>query len=280
MIILGVPVLNGHAVTREFVNHLIDTVIDPTSFLVVIIDNGSTPTYKRSDFPQHFPIEVWRNEVNQGFYAPLKELVTYPNPTDPPIYALAHNDCFIYEHGWDRRLREFFAADDNLGVVGFCGSPDVDHQGGRGAGTMCFFRGERGQTQAAGLRITELHPAAILDSLFMAFRKETAEQLARMEDPTPAHFYDKIWPMRAIENKWHVAVMGVEVDHLGGTTLVAEPAYWNDMARWCKEQGIEYGENPGMAVYVEAERRWLQEFRDDKHLMPGRVGSDYAYRRG
>ena len=144
---------------------------------------------------------------------------------------------------------------------------------------MCWFRGERGQSQAAGLRIDNLRAAAVLDSLFMAFRREVAELLVSQEEPTPAHFYDKIWPMRAIEAGWHVGVMGIEVDHLGGTTLVAEPAYYHDMARWCQENGIDPGENPGMAVYLEAERRWLSEYRDTKKLMPGAVGGNYVYRR-
>jgi hypothetical protein len=279
VIVLGVPVLNGHETTKEFVSHLAETIIDPTSFLLVIIDNGSDPVYRREDFPVHFPLEIWRYETNQGYYLPLRDLIKYPNATDPAIYALAHNDCFMYEHGWDRRLREAYVNDPLLGIVGFCGSDEVDRLGGRGGGTMCLFRGEKGQNQSAGKRVTGIHPAVVLDSLFMAFRREVAEILVAQEDPTPAHFYDKIWPMRSIEAGWRVAVMGSEVDHLGGTTLVAEPAYTRDMERWCRESGIDPGENPGMAVYLEAERRWLTEYRESKRIIPGRVGTDYVYRR-
>ena len=277
MIVLGIPVLNGHETTKQAVAHLVETVIDPTSFALVIIDNGSTPAYERSDFPEGFPIEVWRNDVNQGFYAPLKDLVDVSNGTEPMIYALMHNDCFIYERGWDRRVRESFINDRSLGIVGFCGSDEVDAAGGRGGGTMCFFRGDKGQSQAAGLKITNLRPAAILDSLFMAFRKEVAELLVSQEAPTPAHFYDKIWPMRAIEAGYHVGVQGVEVDHMGGITLVAETQYTDDMYRWCNENGIDHKGNPNLAVYLEAEHRFLSEYREQKKLIPGRVGNDYAY---
>jgi GT2 family glycosyltransferase len=280
MIILGIPVLNGHATTKESVAHIISSVIDPTSFLLVIIDNGSTPAYRREDFPPDFSIVINRYEVNQGFYGPLKDLIEYPNDTEPIIYALMHNDCFIYEHGWDRRLREAFVNDRDLGIVGFCGSYEVDAAGGRGGGTMCFFRGDRGQPQSAGLRITDLRPAAVLDSLFMAFRSEVAGLLVSQEAPTPAHFYDKIWPMRAIEAGYHVGVLGVEVDHMGGITLVAETQYTNDMVRWCAENGIDDKGNANLAVYLEAERRFLLEYRNNKHLIPGGVSSTYAYRRG
>jgi hypothetical protein len=279
MIVLGIPVMNGHNTTQQSVASIIGTVVDPTSFQLVIIDNGSTPAYERSDFPPDFPIEVWRNEINQGFYAPLKELGEFANLTEPAIFALMHNDCFIYEHGWDRRVREAFANDRYLGIVGFCGSYEIDANGGRGGGTMCFFRGDKGQTQAAGLRIADLRPAAVLDSLFMAFRSEVAGLLVSQEAPTPAHFYDKIWPMRAIEAGYHVAVMGVEVDHMGGITLVAETQYTKDMYRWCRENGIDDQGNPNLAVYLEAEHRFLHEYRDTKHLIPGGVGTDYVYRR-
>jgi hypothetical protein len=279
MIVLGIPVMNGHETTKEAVRHIMESVVDPTSFYLVIIDNGSTPAYRRSDFPLNFPIEIWRNEVNRGFYAPLQDLGEFANTTEPAIYALMHNDCFIYEKGWDRRLREAFVNDPKLGIVGYCGSNEIDHAGGRGGGTMCFFRGERGQSQAAGLRIADLRPAAVLDSLFMAFRRDVAALLSEQEEPTPAHFYDKIWPMRAIEAGWHVGVMGVEVDHMGGITLVAETQYTEDMYRWCDANGIDHGGNPNLAVYLEAERRFLSEYREDKRMIPGRVGADYVYRR-
>jgi len=276
-LIIGVPVMNKKDMTADFLAYLGRTIADRDDTTVIVIDNGSKPRYLIKDLPKTGLLTyIIHNPVNQGFYKPLGQLLQY-DPAE--LVALAHNDLLFYEQGWDRRLKEAYAADPVLGIVGVCGSDQVDLFGGRGGGTMCYFRGERGQSQDAGLRITTLEPAAILDSMFMAFRREVAELLVTGEEPTPAHFYDKIWPMRAMEAGWKVAVLGTEVDHLGGTTLVAEPAFWPDMERWCREHGIEPGENPTMAVYLEAERRWLTEFREQKGLMPGRIDIGWVYRR-
>lgn len=273
---LGVPVLNKPEMTARFIEHLNATVVDPTSLVVVILDNASEPAYHLSQIPETpFPCYIVRLDVNQGYYTPLRTLAEM---WDYEILTLAHNDILIYEQGWDRRLRECFVNDPKLGVVGFCGSSQVDDQGGRGSGTMMNFRGTPGLgQQQAGIVVKNLTPAAILDSLFMAFRREVAVKLLEGEEPTPAHFYDKIWPMRALQWGWHVGVLGVEIDHLGGTTLVAEPAFWHDMVRWCREQGI-VAENPTLAVYLEAERRWLHEFRAASRVMPGGVGDDWKFR--
>jgi hypothetical protein len=114
----------------------------------------------------------------------------------------------------------------------------------------------------------------------MAFRNSLIPELGIDENIVPAHFYDKILPMRAVEKDYHAAILGVEIDHLGGTTLVGEPSFDTDMRRWCIEHGVEPGENAGLAVYLEAENRWLSEFRDQKQMIPSRVDEDYrVYRR-
>lgn len=185
-------------------------------------------------------------------------------------------------------MKESFDGDSKLGLVGLCGSWEADSHGGRGGGTMCFFRGEKGQTQDAGMRIYDLRPAILLDSLFMMFRRSAIPDLKIDENVAPCHFYDKIWSCRMIEAGWKVAVLGSEIDHIGGQTAVLEASY-NDAARdWCIAQGIDYfnhktnltnevvvGENPGLAVYLEAERRFLTEYRDTKRLFPCVVDLDW-----
>lgn len=271
---LGVPVLGRKDLTLAFANQLGESVSDPFSFILVIIDNASPEPYEIEEF-EHLPFDVGliRNPDNAGFYFPIIELAEAV--PDAEIYALAHNDLLIYEKGWDQRLKESFRDDARLGMVGFCGSWEIDSFGGRGRGTMCFFRGERGQSQAAGQRIVNLQPSLILDSLFIAMRPTVIGALGVDEDITPAHFYDKIWPLRAIEAGWRVATLGVEVDHLGGETIVAEPAYHDDMRRWCEEHGLAAGDDPGGAVYAEAERRFLTEYRQSKGKVPAWVDAEY-----
>lgn len=274
--IIGIPALNQHEMTLKTLSYLKDSVQSVDNVKVVIIDNASYPIYGvdlGNDFP--FPVSVLRNNENLGFYYPILQLYSANQQED--IIAVMHNDVFIYEYGWDERLRYYFESDPKLGIVGFCGSPEIDILGGRGGGTMCNFRGEQGQLQEhTGKKIDDLRPALILDSMFMAFRTELIPKLGIDETITPAHFYDKILPMRAVEAGNHVAVLGVEIDHMGGTTLVGEPAFELAMRHWCQKQGLQYGENAGAAVYMEAERRWLEEYRDKKGMIPLFVDENYA----
>jgi GT2 family glycosyltransferase len=244
---------------------------NPYGIRMVIFDNGSDPAHKPSDFAGN-DTRVVRYKQNKGFYRPLLDLAAM---FDDELVGLMHNDLFIYTPGWDQQIKTAFEMHPKLGVLGFVGSWQVDSAGGRGGGTMCNFRGDRGQTQAAGLLITNLRPSIVLDSLFMIFRRPVIDILGIDDDIVPAHFYDKIWCMRAIEHGWQVGTLGIEVDHMGGMTLVAEPAYEMDMRRWCEERGIAHDDNGGAAVYREAERRWLDEYRDQKQQIPAWIDGQW-----
>jgi hypothetical protein len=301
--ILGVPAVDGHDLTDSLIKSLREVSPDVK---IVIINNGSDVGYG-----SFIGCDVINNKENIGFYRPLQQL--YDRYPDEELIGLIHNDMVIYEYGWDTRMAHSFAMDDKLALVGMCGSSEIDDRGGRGGGTVCFFRGGQvivgdkmitGQNQAAGRRTTDLVPSACLDSLFMMFRREAIPDLVTSEDPwediTLAHFYDRIWPVRLIEKGWHVATLGVEVDHLGGMTSTGNMRYREDCIKWLDERGIAWrindnGEgiiaaeandtrnipsgNPETSMYLVAERRYLDEYRDQKHFIPCRIHGDYRYER-
>ncbi len=282
--ILGVPAIDLHDVTAALYTSLARTVRGP--FRLVIVDNGSERLYDPADYGRlPFPTDVVRYGRNVGFYAPLLDLWrAYPDA----LVALAHNDVVFHEPGWDLRMGAAFAADPQLGAVGLCGSNEIDERGGRGGGTMCFFRGSPGyQSQAAGLRITDLRPALVFDSLFMAFRAECVPLLEPGETPAGyetaeswadlplAHFYDKIWPCRLVRQGWRCAVLGVEIDHAGGLTAVGMPRYTEDCRRWFRERGQDPAD-ASLAMYQEAERRFFAEFGGS--FFPAKVAADWTVR--
>jgi hypothetical protein len=284
---LGVPVIDQHELTRQMLDSLAATVSDPSGLHVIVIDNGSIRPYRPRDIgqqpfkvtihkvlkvPSTVPVEAVEvgsrsparelpieQAINLGYYRPILEVTKWATEAD--LIGLCHNDLIFYEVGWDIRLRTQFVARRDLGMVGFCGSNEIDDRGGRGGGTMCWFRGERGQSQAAGRRIRDLTPALILDSLFMCMRQPVLSAL-RVDQHTPlCHFVDKIWPLRTIRAGWKVGVLGVEIDHMGGMTAVSDNRYPEDARQWCLQEGVNPGQDPGLALYLEAERRWLAEAR-------------------
>jgi len=275
MIILGIPVINNKELTQQVIDSLVATVNDPENFMLILIDNGSEQVYRLTDYILPFKSMLFINEENKGYYYPLMQIYSQ-FPEKENLIGLCHNDLIFYEKGWDTRLRQYFAQDPKLGLVGFCGSNEVDENGGRGGGTMCYFRGEKGQPQSAGRRITGLEPALILDSLFMMFKSEAIPGLNITQDIPLCHFYDKLWGIRTVENGFHVAVMGSEVDHLGGMTAIGQaPSYSEACKKWLTKRGIPYGSDGTLEMYQVAERHFLGEYRDQKHIFPARVDAGY-----
>jgi len=266
MLILGLPVMDGHELTQKCVNYIASSVSEPEHVGILVIDNASEEPYTTTEFAYR-NLSVVRLSRNQGYYRPLD--IVRSAATEADIVALMHNDVFVYERGWDARLRVAFVNKSDLGMVGFFGSDEVDDRGGRGGGSMSNFAGTLGTpAEAHGYRVTDLRPALVLDSLFMAVRVACVP-LLRIDAHTPiCHFMDKVWPLRLIKAGWKVGVLGISIDHLGGQTAVAMPRFEEEAKQWCLEEGIEPAS--GMGLYLESERRFLTEMRPSiipSHMM-------------
>lgn len=268
--IVGIPVLGEQPITDKCLDYLMPTISKGTQ--VVLVENkadwNSVKTYEG--------VYTIQNKFNYGYYYPLKQLHSmFPDE----ILCLMHNDVFVYEVGWDVRLAEAFSSDNSLALVGFCGSNEADVLGGRGSGTMCNFRGEQGQLQEhTGRKIHGLMPSLILDSLFMAFRRSVVSVLDINSTVPLAHFMDRIWPTMLIEAGYRVATLGVEIDHIGGTTIT-KTEYEEDAKEWCAQQKLPIIDTGDRTMYLEMERRWLSEFRDEKKLIPASIDARWNIKR-
>ena len=278
MIVLGVPVINQHKFTKQLIDSLITTVTDHSNFKLVIVDNNSDTRYKAEDYDTPFKVEVLFNEQNEGYYYPLQQL--YENhSSDTDLIGVVHNDIIFYEAGWNKRMGKAFAEMDTLGLVGLCGSNEVDILGGRGGGTMCCFNGTKGQPRSTGYCDSSLRPALVLDSLFMLFRRSIVPQLKIEKTIVPCHFMDRIWPLKVIDMGYRVGVMGVEIDHLGGVTECAEPKYHTEAIKWCERNGVDHQGNPNHAIYKLGEKLYLDEYREQRHIIPCRISQNWAISR-
>lgn len=269
MLIVGCPVMDGHELTQQFADSLATTVAEPASFRLVIIDNDSSEPYTLSEF-SHLPfaVELVRHEENIGYYRPLAEL----NATSADLVGLAHNDIIFYEVGWDTRVRDAFVTKSDLGMIGVCGSDELDAAGGRGGGTMVNFRGEKGQlTEHTGRRTTELEPAVILDSVVMVTRQSLVAYLKIDENTPICHFIDKVWPLRLYEVGYKTAVLGIEVDHMGGQTAVVNTRFTDSCRDWCVAHNVPMpNDDASLGVYLDSESRFLNEYRA-KGMIPSRM---------
>ena len=286
--IICLPVVDNHELTYECLRHLADTVVrDDTR--IVVYDNGSEEPYTLKELKRvalGLRIDLMRDKKNIGYYLPLQRVTKQYKSRPDSLLGLMHNDVMVYEEGFDQRLVDAFINDNKLDLVGFFGSNEIDNFGGRGAGSMGWFRGGitrvgnsnyEGQDQSAGARIADLRAAGCLDSLFMMFRRTAIDYLDIDEDITLAHFYDRIWPVKVLENNRRVAVLGVEIDHIGGLTTTGSNRYREDCIAWLEERDIPY-ENPETEMYLVAERRYLSEYRDQKRFIPLIVNGDYSVR--
>jgi GT2 family glycosyltransferase len=246
---------------------------------IAVIDNGSDPPIASERWIPT-DVRVVRNRQNIGCYPLFAQGLELGRTYD--VIAFLHSDLIVHERGWDDRIREAFASDERLGLVGFVGSSELDAQGGRGLGTMLNFQGVgRGSpAEAHGRRIADLRPAVVVDGCAMAFRREALAEIGSRADFPPHHFYDRLMSCQVLERGWRVAVLGVACDHLGNRTVSRETA-WHELARrWAQAHGIAVGDgNWDLAIYLEAERQFLGEWRDRKRFVPVRVEPDWTLQR-
>lgn len=281
--IIGLPVIDGHELTDVALQYLTENAMS-TKTKPVVIDNASSKPYFEHKIMNGKAVQTIRNEKNTGYYQPLKQLFDqYP---DEEYIGLMHNDLILYERGWDLRMVKAFEEDPKLGLIGLCGSREVDAMGGRGMYTVCNFQGKqikvgdqmwKGQDPSAGRNICCTEPAIVLDSLFMLFRRSVIPHLEHSwedwNDITLAHFYDRIWPIRTIESGHHVITMGSNCDHIGGMSTAGNQRYRDDCIEFLDSRGIPY-DNPETEMYLLAERRYLDEYKHQKKWLPAIIRED------
>ena len=279
MVTTIIPVLNLSEMTNE--------IIKNSHFSnLVIIDNGSDKPIKGAKI---------RNKTNIGVYPTFKQGMNL----ECDILAFLHNDLIIWDKDWESKVEQTFNEHPKLGLLGFIGSNEIDFMGGRGLGTMSNFQGKRlgklkgSPAEVHGKRITGYHRAAVIDGCAMIFRKETLQEIGIRDDFPIHHFYDRLMSCQILEKGWQVGVLGLAVDHFSGYTANTQDKYHDLAKQWMnrkyknirdwidKNEDWVYNKyNPSKGkvpinsdqwLYLEAERMFLQEWRDKKHLIPIKI---------
>lgn len=300
-----ITVVDSWPVAQESLKYLMENST-PELTEVILLNNGSfegpqedfTAKYPKDFAYVEFPENVGANGVFHKML-PILETMSqkWPEKYNFEVVAYFHNDMMIREEGWDQRIIAAFDKDPKLALTGFLGSNEIDGAGGRGLGTSSSYMGfeyETGWASKAeihGRRIVGIEAAAVLDHCSMIFRICMLKQLPAQEASglAPHHFYDRILSCEVLERDWHIAMVGIQCDHFGGGTgLCKVPHDGPELGvlnrdasyrKWLQLKGITYStdeENFDALVYKEAEKIFLNKWRDELHFIPVKVMKDYT----
>ncbi len=285
-------VLGQHDLATLAINKALENCSDPLTNIVVV-DNGGDYEYpyetngrviveRRIDTDTLKPMNMGVYPVFQYAFDVLTDVVT------GDIVAFFHSDLIIVEKGFDARILAEFTVHKALGLIGFVGSNEIDTNGGRGVGTTSNFQGgvypnetrkygdmvaqwQGSPAEAHGKRNSGFTPAAVVDGCAMVLSREAWKRIGFRADFPPHHFYDRLISTQMLEHHFEIGVLGIACDHISGQTVAKEERY-NDLAKeWAEKNSIAPTHNHDDAIYREAEKRWLYEYRQVKGIVPIRV---------
>jgi GT2 family glycosyltransferase len=274
------PVLNQLELADAAIGLALYQLSGKNDVELIVIDNASAKPLE--DFYKDIPHKIIRLEKNIGVYPTFWEALKH---TDADILAFFHSDMIVEEKDWDTRILDVFRVHDRLGLVGFIGSDQIDFNGGRGNGTTSNFQGiktvhrdklgnqkewQGSPAGAHGRTEKGLTRAVVVDGCAMVFRRSVLEAIKQRENFPPHHFYDRLLSCEVRELGFEVGVLGIECDHISGQTVNQENAYSIMAQEWATAHGLtmEGVHNWDSVLYREAEKQWLMEYRDQKHLVP------------
>lgn len=277
-----VTVLGQHELATVAIQQLLKNSFNKSTEIIVI-DNGGDYNCPITNEK----LLIHRPGRNLGVY-PVFDYAMHFEYVRGDIVLFLHSDLMIEEDGYDTRILAAFEEHKLLGLLGFVGSNEIDVHGGRGAGTTSNFQGssyfsgilnegmtwQGSRAEAHGTRDTGFTNAAVVDGCAMAVRRTAWERIGYRTDFPPHHFYDRLISTQMLEARYRVGVLGIACDHISGQTVSKETRYGDMAKEWCTQHGIwqmRADEPWDQVLYQVAERVWLREYRDQKHLVPIRV---------
>ncbi len=277
-----IPVMNQHPMFRAVFGQLLNASSPETEF--IIIDNGSNIPLEGcisvdgkllSTFADR-KIRVIRNEKSIGVYPTFDQGM---KAATGDIVAFFHSDLIVWEKDWDKRVIQQFDITPPLGLIGFIGSNEIDSNGGRGGGTTSQFMGlslgspegswSGSPASAHGMTNAGYTRGAVVDGCAMILRRSAWDAIGVKADFPLHHFYDRLISCQMLEKGFHVGILGIACDHISGQTVNQEPSYTDIAREWCEAHGLGMeGHNWDTTIYLEAERRFLREYRNQKAILP------------
>ncbi len=280
--------MNQHELASACIGMAMDNLSRENEVELIILDNGSDESFGwfQGILNDHVTVKNIRYDESIGVYPTFWEGLRHATGD---VLAFFHSDLVVSEKGWDTRVIKEFQNRKKLSLLGFIGSNEIDISGGRGLGTTSNFQGgevysQNGENRKVwkgshasihGKTNNGFSNAAVIDGCAMIFRRTELEQIQKRNDFPPHHFYDRLLSCEILERGYQVGVLGIECDHISGQTANNEQKYHDMAMNWCITKGIEVNPTTNVnwdeIIYKEAERQWITEYRDVKHIVPIRV---------
>jgi glycosyltransferase involved in cell wall biosynthesis len=243
MLSIVIPVCNVEDATNECIDNLQQFALGELD--IIVVDNASVVPYAREQ------VATLRNEKNVGFWPAMQQGIA---AAKSDIVLCMHNDVFVWELGYDRRILNHFQEDDKLAIAGFFGALSVGRDGGRGHPVGNMLGKKYGTHQELhGYRLTTSAASTVFDSLAMIFDREKLYTID-YKNIVPHHFCDRIVTLRLIKAGYHALTIGIAFDH-GGSFTASESldTFTEDWMRenvsdtekeflgnWCLVRGLEW----------------------------------------
>jgi glycosyltransferase involved in cell wall biosynthesis len=242
----------------------------------LIIDNGSSDPVE--DFFYHTlkpkRLEYVKNGSNVGMVATYNQIFSLIQ-TD--IVAILHNDVFIFEKGWDKRVVTYFETINRLGSLGFFGAQGVGTIGeriqdpefpGQMAGISHML-----EASQHGLDMQEAYrPCAILDGFAMVFNMHMIKQAGGLDTRYHYHhLYDRDLPLTSLSLGYKNIVVNVPCHHQSGVTANRHQYQaWIDSQLKMKSGGDQWTHEENSKLFA---KKW-------QSALPLYIESDFTFRKG
>jgi len=270
---LAIPYLNQLADTKPVLATFKANTSEETEWL--IIDNGSTDPVEEFIVKYLKPkrMNFIRNETNIGLVKTYQQ--AYEN-CETDILAITHNDVFVFEKDWDKRIIKYFEEMPDLGGVGFFGSQGCGPVGERIQDVpmpgMMAGMSNMLEAEIHGMRLDrEWRPAAIFDGFMMIFRMDMLRKGGGFDLRYKYHhIYDRDASLESLRRGYKNIVVNVPCHHMSGLT-----ANRGDYQNWIKD--IQKRDDADKFTHDENSKLLEEKFKD---MLPLYVNDDFSFRTG
>ena len=236
--------INQPEMTQKMFDQLRSNQIDNTPLL--IIDNGSNPPLRSWLKGLKETDSVIRNEVNVGVMPAMNQAYAFfKNHVDYIFFT--HNDVFIYERGWDAKIKRILWTTPNVGCAGFYGAKGlgsdelykIPYQMSQLARFENVSNCNRMEAAVHGFRPIaqgrETEQVATLDGFSLIVNVELLNKTGGFDRNYPVHHnYDNDICLESLDKGYDNIVIAMDAQHIGGQTDVKED--WNKPFGKTKQQ--------------------------------------------